>query len=241
MYLVIDIGNTYTKIGCFQDEKIIKKYQIENIKVTETEALSDITPTDYVIISSVNTLVFEVIKKKIIEKTEKILVFNQETKIPIENKYSSKETLGLDRLAGIIGANSLYKNTNILVFDAGTALTVDYINDKNEYLGGNISPGLNTRFKALHNYTSKLPLVEKSEDFPQFGKTTNEAILSGVQQGIIYEIDSYINDFKNNYKNNTVILTGGDTFFFEKRLKNTIFANSDLVLIGLHKVLKFNV
>ena len=241
MYLVIDIGNTYTKFAYFNDDIIEQKNQIENNDIENSGFVNSIKTDDYVIISSVNSKVSAILNNKIKQRNNNVLMFNHKTKIPIENKYSSKATLGLDRLAGIIGANALFPNKNILVFDAGTALTIDMLNEKGEYLGGNISPGLNTRFKALHNYTSKLPLIEKSEAFPEYGKTTEEAIIAGVQKGIIYEIDSYIYDFKKNYKNIKVILTGGDSFFFEKRLKNTIFANSDLILIGLHKVLKFNV
>lgn len=241
MNLVVDIGNSFTKFAFFEQDAIVEKHQLKNNISKILEAINTFKSIDNTIISSVNNDLLKIIEKAIKKLTKNILIFNYKTKIPIENKYTAKKTLGLDRLAAIIGANNLFPNSNILVFDAGTALTIDFINNKNEYLGGNISPGLEMRFNSLHNYTSKLPLVEKSESFPDIGKTTEEAIIAGIQKGIIYEIDAYINDFKKNYDELKVVFTGGDSFFFEKKLKNTIFANPNLVLIGLHKVLKFNV
>lgn len=241
MNLVVDIGNSFTKFAFFEQDSIVEKLQFANNPKQISEAVNSFKTIDNTIISSVNNELTETLETAIKNLTKNILIFNYKTKIPIENKYIAKKTLGLDRLAGVIGANEIFPNDNILVFDAGTALTIDFINNKNEYLGGNISPGLQMRFNSLHNYTSKLPLIEKSEKFPEMGKTTEEAIISGIQKGIIYEIDSYINNFKNNYDELQIVFTGGDSFFFEKNLKNTIFVNPNLVLIGLHKVLKFNV
>jgi type III pantothenate kinase len=241
VYQVIDIGNSYTKVVNFEDDVIKKTLKFENYSNDILQLIKTVKKVDYVIISSVSDYTYNRILPKIKQKTKNIFVFTHKSKTPIINKYKSPETLGLDRLAAIIGANYLYPNKNILVFDAGTALTIDFINDKNEYIGGNISPGIETRFKALNNYTSKLPLLKKSENFSEIGKTTQEAIIAGVQKGIIFEVDAYIEEFKKNYNNLTVIFTGGDSFFFEKNLKNTIFANSNLVSIGLYKVLKFNV
>jgi len=241
MNLVIDIGNSFTKFAFFEQDSIVEKYQFENNPEHLIKELNSFKQIDKAIVSSVNNSLSEILEIPIKNLTKNILFFNYKTKIPIENKYTAKKTLGLDRLAAIIGANYLFINSNILVFDAGTALTIDFINKNNQYLGGNISPGLEMRFNSLHNYTSKLPLVKKSENFQELGKTTEEAIISGIQKGMIYEIDSYINDFKKNYDDLKIVFTGGDSFFFEKKLKNTIFANPNLVLIGLHKVLKFNV
>lgn len=241
MNLVVDIGNSFTKFAFFEQDSIVEKHQFKNNVSIIINKITRFKTVDNVIISSVNDELSKAVKNAIKTITKNILIFNYKTKIPIKNKYIAKKTLGLDRLAGVIGANEIFPNKNILVFDAGTALTIDFINKRNEFLGGNISPGLQMRFNSLHNYTSKLPLIEKSEDFPEMGKTTEEAIIAGIQKGIIFEIDSYITEFKNNYDELQVVFTGGDSFFFEKNLKNTIFANSNLVLIGLHKVLKFNV
>ena len=241
MYLVIDIGNSFTKLAYFTDDKLIKKLQFKNTSTEISSDLKSIESDYYVIISSVSTNVFDFVYSIIKTKTKNILIFSNQTKIPIINKYLTPETLGLDRLAAIIGANTLYPKTDLLVFDAGTALTIDFINKQGEYIGGNISPGINLRYKSLHDNTSKLPLLKKTEKFVELGNSTNEAIISGVQKGILLEVDSYISEFKKNYNNLMVVFTGGDCFFFEKNLKNSIFANQNLVSIGLLEILKFNV
>ena len=134
----------------------------------------------------------------------------------------------------------MFPSTNNLIFDFGTAITIDFINANNQYLGGNISPGLNTRFKALHHYTGKLPLIEKNEHFEMTGKTTEEAIISGVQKGIVYEIEGYIREMQSSFANLNVIFTGGDAFFFEKKVKNSIFVEPMLVFFGLNRILEYN-
>jgi len=174
------------------------------------------------------------------DKVNNFIYLNKKTKLPIINLYESPDTLGKDRLAAIIGANNIFKNQDVLVIDAGTAITFDFINKNNEYIGGNISPGLEMRYKSLNLFTSKLPLIKKDEKFNLIGKNTKEAIISGVQNGLVFEIDSYINIFKEKFNNIKIILTGGDSFFFEHKLKNCIFAEVFLIAIGLNKILIYN-
>jgi len=239
MKLIVDIGNTFTKLGVFDN----------NNNITKLTNLTNNNKQIYEYISSIS------IKKAIIanvgennSKLSKLLndlniptiIFNSKTPIPIKNLYATPETLGVDRLAAIIGAFSLFNNQNILIIDAGTALTIDFINKKGEYLGGNISPGMEMRFKALNTFTNKLPFISKDYTFNFIGTSTKTAIISGVQQGMINEIEGYINYFHNKYNSLKIILTGGDSFFFEKNIKNTIFANSELVLIGLNYILQYN-
>jgi len=166
---------------------------------------------------------------------------NASVPLPIKNEYESKETLGLDRIANVAGVRYFFQNKNVLVFDVGTAMTIDFITKNNEYLGGNISPGLEMRFKALHNFTHALPLLEQSESYEFFGKNTQEAIISGVQQGIIYEIEGYIRSFHNKYSQIQNIITGGNADFFEKKLNYPIFAVKNLSLFGLNRILQYNV
>ena len=127
-----------------------------------------------------------------------------------------------------MGAFYLFPYANTLVIDAGTAITYDIVNKKGQYEGGNISPGIDLRFRALHQFTGRLPLVEKRNFQKLFGKTTVEAILAGVQHGAIYEVEGAIDRFKNSYKNLNVIITGGDAYFFDKKLKNSFFVRSNL-------------
>jgi type III pantothenate kinase len=165
---------------------------------------------------------------------------NEYTDIPIENLYETKSTLGKDRLAAVIGANNIFPDSNVLVIDMGTAITYDFINTSKQFIGGTISPGMEMRFKALNHYTDQLPLLKKNENYQTIGKNTSEAIISGVQNGILFEIDGYINTLKSNYNDIKVILTGGDAIFFDKKLKNTIFVNLNLNFIGLNTILEHN-
>jgi type III pantothenate kinase len=182
----------------------------------------------------------EEFNQKASKYTKKIIYLDRNTRLPIINNYKSKVSLGKDRIAAAVGANTIFPNSNVLVIDAGTALTFDFVSDNNEYMGGNISPGMQMRFKALKTFTSKLPLLDKSEEFYLTANNTNDAIISGVQSGIIFEMDSYINEYKKKYNDLKVILTGGDSFFFEYKLKNRIFAKPFLTAVGLNRILEYN-
>ena len=151
------------------------------------------------------------------------------------------ETLGKDRLAAAVGANYLQPGKDLLVIDAGTAITYELIDASGSYLGGNISPGMTTRFRALNLFTEKLPLVVEQEYIPLVGTDTETAIQAGVVNGIVCEMDGYIEMLRLKYPNLLVFLTGGHSFYFERRLKNSIFADINLVLTGLNRILEYNV
>jgi len=162
------------------------------------------------------------------------------TELPIENLYETPETLGKDRLAAAVGANELFPDQNLLIIDAGTAITYDLVSEKNQFVGGNISPGLQMRFKALNHFTGKLPLISYSDEFQSIGKNTTDAIRAGVQNGILYEIDQTIDLFNRNYQNLQIVMTGGDSIFFDKKLNYSIFVHFNLTLIGLNRILEHN-
>jgi len=187
-------------------------------------------------VSDVNSAVIETIK----QKSAFFMELTAYTPIPVYNLYKTPETLGKDRLAAVIGAYSLFPNKDILVFDVGTALTIDFIDKEGNYHGGNISPGLNMRFRALHDYTQKLSLQAQTDDFHLLGDTSSSAIISGVQNGMIFEVNNYIDHFVEKYPELVTILTGGDINFFVNKIKDCIFAESNLVFIGLEKIVKFN-
>jgi type III pantothenate kinase len=168
---------------------------------------------------------------------KKVIAFNPKTPVPIKNCYATPETLGVDRLAAAVGANYLFPATDCLIFDCGTAITIDFVSQNGEFLGGNISPGLQTRFKALNTFTSKLPLEDIAENVPTMGTTTATAIQAGVLNGISYEIETYID--RNPHC--TIIFTGGDAFFLVKNIKNSIFVICNLVMIGLNRIVNYNV
>jgi len=174
------------------------------------------------------------------QKSAHFMELTAATPVPVRNLYKTPETLGKDRLAAIVGAYSLFPGRDILVMDTGTALTIDFIDKEGNYRGGNISPGLNMRFRALHDYTQKLFLQHKTDDYQLLGDTTASAIVSGVQNGIIFEMNYYINHFVKEFPALVTILTGGDVNFFVNKFEMSIFAESNLVIIGLENILKFN-
>ena len=165
---------------------------------------------------------------------------SSETKVPFKNNYETPKTLGVDRIALAAAATKKYPQRNVLIIDAGTCITFDFINKKNEYLGGAISLGIAMRYKALHDYTSKLPLLEMHEVSNFIGTNTNASIHSGVVNGVLNEIEGVIKQYQKKYRDLTIVLTGGDTYFLAKQLKSGIFAHPNFVLEGLHTVLTYN-
>ena len=241
MNLIIDIGNTLLKVFLFEGKEMSFSQQI---KTSEKQKLFDVLHQADIIENGIISSVVELEKSffnQINRYCKRLIVLEEHTSLPIINEYETISTLGKDRIAAAVGAYTIFPETNVLVIDAGTALTIDFITQTGQYAGGNISPGLAMRFKALNYYTSKLPLLSKANDFPLLGKNTNQAIVAGVQNGIIFEIDHYINELKDKYEDLKVILTGGDSFFFAHKLKNPIFAEPFLTAIGLNRILRYNV
>jgi type III pantothenate kinase len=240
MNLVIDIGNSQIKLAWFeQGGKLIETIRQEKSAVSVVFDLIENKPAEKAIVSSVGLL--EAVFKDQLERIQGKLVFlDHQTPLPIIISYKSPETLGHDRIAAAAGAHQLFHGSNVLIIDMGTAITIDFLSSTGIYLGGNISPGLQTRFRALKEYTAKLPLVSRDNAFPRFGTDTRTAIAAGVQQGIVYELDRYVNEFTHDYPDCEFIMTGGDTEFFVSELKRPIFAKPDLVLDGLNYILEFN-
>ncbi len=240
MNLCIDQGNSRTKIGIFDQNKLMECMVIENFNIRIIEDLFLKFPIDASIYSTVilnNDCVLNELRKR----TDLLVELSYTTPIPIENRYKTPQTLGIDRLAAVIGASFLKPNTDILVIDAGTAITYDFIDANHVFWGGNIAPGLNLRLRSLHEFTQKLPLVDAKFDSPLLGNDTQTAIISGALHGIVFEIDGYINTLKIKYPQLSTFLTGGSTFYFDTKLKNAIFAEKNLVLIGLNLILQYNV
>ncbi len=244
MKFVIDIGNTSTKYTVFSSKLIIHQQKAEHSRGKELQyiqlILKKFPEINSAIISSVkkeNCHIIRLLNKK----CKHVIQLNHTTPIPIKNLYETKKTLGYDRIAGACGANNIFPDSNVLIIDSGTAITFDLVNNKNEYIGGNISPGINMRFKALNKFTDNLPLYTTDINYEIIGKNTREAIISGVQNGVLFEVESYIKKLSDKIKDIKVILTGGDTFFFDNKLKKPIFAEPNLVAIGLRKILEYNI
>lgn len=239
MNLVIDGGNTQIKWAIYSGEELIIKHSISGWDQIHPENISKNYPeVNSVIISSVRSLPEDIIRS-FHNFFPRIIEFSLSLKLPITIKYKTPDTLGKDRIAAVVGGAAKFPGACVLIIDMGTAITLDLVNEKAEFLGGNISPGMLLRFKSLGQFTADLPTVNPSKNTPFLGQTTSEALQAGVQQGIIYELEGYINTLKNKYNGLRVILTGGDASFFVQNLKNTIFVIPNLVLDGLNLILEY--
>jgi pantothenate kinase, type III len=240
MNLIIDQGNSAVKIAIFEQNKLLL---VERYPLLTAEIVSDFLNRFSVKAIILCTVIS--IDQQTKQYLQNLPVYFTElthhTPLPIKNGYETPETLGKDRIAAAVGANWLLPNTNLLIIDAGTAITYDLVSSENTFLGGTISPGAKIRFRALHEFTGKLPLVEEKATDLLFGKNTIEAIMVGVMQGIEFEIEGYITLFMQKYPNLSVFLTGRGSIPFVATLKNPIFVELNLVLIGLNRILTYNV
>jgi len=239
MNLIIDIGNTRGKLAVFEKDSLVELVVFKKEKIIlEIEKIISKFRILKTIVSSVANI--SDIDKEKIEKLLKPIFLNSETNVPFINLYKTPKTLGVDRIALASAAVIQYPKKNILVIDAGTCITYDFINDKKKYLGGAISPGIAMRYKALHKFTSKLPLLESKEISSFVGNNTKSSIHSGVVNGVCKELQGVIKQYKEEYQDLTVVLTGGDTNFLAKQLKSGIFAHPNFVLEGLQSILIHN-
>ncbi len=239
--LVIDAGNTSIKMFLFEKGKIVhclKCSAVDELLPT----LESAVPVESIakcIVSSVSIEQGSI--ASVFRPFFPIMCFAPSLRFPISIKYGTPNTLGSDRVAAVVGAAKRYPKRNVLVIDSGTAITYDILTAQGEYLGGNISPGLNTRFRALHNFTGKLPLLQVDNSMEGlFGTNTKEAIGLGVQNGLLYEVEATIRAFASRFDGLIVVFTGGDSFFFENRINFSNFAEPYLVAFGLNEILEFN-
>jgi type III pantothenate kinase len=239
MNLVLDIGNTHAKAGWYEHGRLAENLCFGTITRKQLTGILSHYPVDKVIVSSVGQPVRDMFKSAG-SGLKKLLFLDPTLPLPLKINYRSPETLGHDRIAAAAGASCIYPRSSILVMDLGTAITIDFVSADGIFMGGNISPGLHTRFKALHEHTARLPLVNEDSGYPEFGHDTQTAIAAGVQQGIIHELNGYISLFESRYPDCQFVVTGGDSGFFAHKLKKIIFAYPDLVLTGLNHILEFN-
>jgi type III pantothenate kinase len=238
--LVIDIGNTLQKIALFNNDECVYGQSFPFITKEIITSVFNQYAIQHAIISSVAEVDEQI--SAFLHKNTTLIHYTHQTKLPVTILYKSAETLGLDRIANAVGAAALFPNRNVLSIQVGTCLVLDFVNENGEYLGGSISPGLQMRFEALHEKTKKLPLLRAPFEASHFlGTDTNESILCGVIKGMGYEIDGFISDYKEQFKELTVLFSGGDVPCLQKFIKNTIFAAPNVVLIGLNEIIKYNV
>ncbi|PRX56365.1 type III pantothenate kinase [Flagellimonas meridianipacifica] len=240
MNLVVDIGNSLTKYAVFENRKLLHFETSEsNLFLSKIKDVFESFPkVEHAIISTVGQL--ENKEKEILALFCKVHVLSHTSKVPFKNSYATPNTLGMDRIALATAAFYQYARKNALVIDMGTCITYDMINDSGEYIGGAISPGLHMRYKAMHAQTEKLPLLAPEDLLDFIGNSTESCMHSGVINGLINELDGTIDQYHARFQDLTVILTGGDSQFFVKRLKNSIFANSKFLVEGLNCLLEYN-
>lgn len=241
MILVIDVGNTRIKAAVFEDATLFEIFVFSKIELHKNiqNILNKFEKITDMVVSSVG----DVEKQSFLDynKVLNVHFLSHEDAFPFHNCYATPKTLGIDRMVLAAGATLRFPNQNRLVIDAGTCVTYDFIDQDNNYLGGAITPGLRLRYEALHNYTAKLPLLSSESPKDLIGTTTSESIHSGVVNGFVFEIDGFIAEYKARYSNFIIILTGGDTDFLAKRLKNTIFANSNFLLESLNQTFQYKI
>lgn len=236
MNLAIDIGNTKIKAGWFEGENLRSKQ--DNISINDLKHLINAKKPSFVIGSSTAAELFEDEEWK----KDNFLAVSNKLKLPFQINYKTPDTLGADRLAAVAGAQKLFPGENVLIIDAGSCITYDYLDERNSYLGGAISPGAGMRFRAMNNFTARLPQINIPSDFPDpIGNSTVSCMESGVMNGIFFEIQNFIRAYTPNHGKIQVILTGGDAKHFDKKFKGLIFAAPDLILVGLNVILRYNV
>ncbi len=235
-YLAIDIGNTSVKAGFFEEKELkkVKRFGSVQEALKETGEHAEVP----VIIASV-AHTGEELKQLFTGFTRKIIL-DAQTPVPLRNAYESRGTLGYDRLAAAVGANGRFPDRNCLVVDIGTAVKYDFVSSANAFVGGVISPGREMRFKALHTFTKKLPLLDATDIPGLVGTHTEACMQSGVMNGMVAELNGMIGSYQESY-NPVVLLCGGDAQYFETQIKYPTFAAPNLVLEGLIRILLYNV
>ncbi len=239
MNLIIDIGNTRAKIAVFNKNKLLVSniFLNDNFIENALETIKEYKCKNAIIssVANVDKKDMELLSSKI-----KVIELDFQTKVPFSNKYLTPKTLGVDRIALVSAAVSKFPYNNVLIIDSGTCITYDFINKYGEYYGGAISPGISMRYKAINNFTHKLPLLNQSKKFNLVGNSTETCIHSGVLNGVLNEIKGVITQYEKKNKDLTTVLTGGDIIFLANKLKIGIFANPNFLLEGLNKILTYN-
>lgn len=240
MNLVLDIGNSAIKYAVFEhghliyDERSTTEHFLPRVKWL----FSQYPDIRHSLISSVGRL--DPKERDVLSLFSEVHILSASTKLPFKNRYASPQTLGVDRLALAAAAHCSNPRGNSLVVDMGSCITYDMVNGSGEYLGGAISPGLRMRYRAMHEHTADLPLLDPGQFEDFIGNSTAACMHSGVINGIAREVDGTILQYLERFQDLTVNLTGGDAHFFVKRLKSTIFANPKFLLEGLNHLLEYN-
>jgi type III pantothenate kinase len=236
--LCFDFGNTRLKCAVFSGRDFVEERVLENAGASAIQQLVDEFKPDNSILSSVINHPPEL--EEILAQHTRFHKLGHNSKLPVSTPVGKPETIGADRLAIVVAAVDLFPRGHNLAIGLGTCITYNFVNREHEFLGGSISPGMNMRFRAIHEQTALLPLVGAEYDFPLVGFDTKTNLLSGVILGMAKEIDGIIEAYSLKYSNFNVLLTGGDMGFFVPHLKNKIFADPYLIYKGLYAISEYN-
>lgn len=242
MNICIDQGNSRTKVALFDEQgSIVKSFMYKQFTSEDVERLFSLYSLQDSIISSVVNIEPSLVNV-LHRKSRQFILFDHQTPIPIQNDYETPNTLGQDRLAAAVGAATLCPKKDLLIIDAGSAITYDVMTADGHYLGGNIAPGIKMRFKSLHQLTKKLPMMEVEENslLPLFGKNTRDAMAAGVIRGVAFEVKGYVASLAKQGRKLQVYLTGGNAPFILNHVQSPMVYEKHLVLIGLNAILHYN-
>lgn len=236
--LCLDLGNTRMKAAAFSDGNLLDIHVLENDGVDQIQSLVHTYKPDASILSSV--IKHDLRLEDILRKSTRFHLLNHQSKLNFKLAVGKPETMGADRMALASAMVHYYPNKNNLVIGLGSCITYNFINQYAEFLGGGISPGMEMRFRSMHEYTALLPLIQKEWDFPLIGYDTKTNLLSGVIWGMAKEIEGIVEEYEKKYGNFNVVLTGGDCSYFARLLKNKIFADPELLFKGLYAISETN-
>ncbi len=241
MNLVLDIGNTRVKAAVFKEDKLVDHWVWErSAALKNTEGLIGRLSIANTMVASVGGEFKELIAF-LEASVPNFFVLTFMSALPFINAYKTPMTLGVDRLAVVAAAQFLYPNKNCLIVDAGSCITYELLTSSGVYLGGGIAPGVQMRYNSMNTQTAALPLLSRPDYVNTYGTSTDTCMHSGVVLGVCYEIEGWIRSVNTELENLTVILTGGDAKYLSKQLKNTIFANPNLALIGINQLLQYQI
>lgn len=228
-YLVVDAGNTRVKIGVYEGDLLVESFAFSNKQLQELKSFLIEYRFHHAILCSVRS------KKDtqwLLQLMQGAVLFNTLPRYPVQIAYDTPETLGADRLANVIAAHASCKG-NALVIDIGTCVKFDFVDAAGVYQGGSISPGIELRYRSMHEFTGALPLINETGPVGHIGKSTRECMHIGVIQGIQAELDQFIQHYSTRFQGLTIFVTGGDAQHFDFAAKNDIFVNENLTLQGL--------
>jgi len=236
--ICLDFGNTRLKCALFSGDVLEKLIILEEDPIETIRAITDSYKPDHSILSSVINHDIEI--EKWLQKVTHFHKLSHLSKLPITTPVTNPSSIGGDRIALSVAAAQQFPKSNRLVIGLGSAITYNFVNRNDEFMGGGISPGMEMRFKSLNSFTAKLPLIKAEWNFPLIGYDTKTNILSGVILGIAKEIDGTVEAYQEKYHNFNVLLSGGDSDHFSRFLKCRIFVDPDLIFRGLYLISKFN-